>query len=282
MHHGEQMSHGDTSATGEPVLGRPPGDREVVLGGAFNVRDLGGLPVEGGSRTRRGLVYRADSLDSLTESDERLLFGTLAVGALLDLRTPEESGGDGLSDARRFPALRASSHPVIPDGRIGVEPFPAGDAEAVAKLYLEYVVDRGDIVAGAVAVVADSVGRGVPALFHCAAGRDRTGVVAAVILSLLGVGDAAIVDDYLESNRQAAEVSARLTLNPLYRDIGPDGSAAATGHGPTLVDGNSIRSFLELFRAEFETPRRWANAFGLTDELLFDFARVMTDAGPDA
>ena len=118
-------------------------DREVILEGAFNIRDLGGLPVGRRQRTTSGLVYRADSLDSLTDGDWSILFDDLGIGKIiLDLRTPEEAGGDGLSDARLYPTLRVFSFPVIPDGRIGVEPFPVGDAEAVAKLYLEYVVDR--------------------------------------------------------------------------------------------------------------------------------------------
>ena len=255
-----------------PSRNRPQGtDREVRLEGAFNIRDLGGLSAGRASRTTRGLVYRADSLDSLTDSDKQILFGDLAIGTVIDLRTPEEAGGDGLSDARLFPTLTVHSLPVIPDGRIGVEPFPVGDAEAVAKLYLEYVVDRGPIVAGVVQAIATSAAEGVPALFHCAAGRDRTGVVAAVLLALLGVPDRVVVADYEESNRQAAEVSQRLTLNPLYRD---DETAAATG--TNLVDPAAIRKFLELFRAEFGSPRVWALAHGLTAASLTTLTPTLT------
>ena len=85
--------------------------REVQLEGAFNIRDLGGLPVGRRERTTSGLVYRADSLDSLTDGDRATLFGDLGIGTILDLRTPEEAGGDGLSDARLFPTLRVFSYP---------------------------------------------------------------------------------------------------------------------------------------------------------------------------
>lgn len=241
----------------------PRAAREVQLTGAFNVRDLGGIPAAGDRIIVPGLVYRSDSLDSLTDGDKVRLFGELRIGAVLDLRTPEEAGGDGRSDARLLPGLTVQSFPVIPDGRIGVEPFPAGDAEAVAKIYLEYVVDRAEIVGGAVNAVAASVCGGVPALFHCAAGRDRTGVVAAVLLSLLGVDDDGIVADYVESNRRAEQVSQRLTLNPLYRNDDAD-----PVRGSHLVDPVAMRRFLELYRTEFEGPDRWARYAGIRPETL--------------
>lgn len=255
------MSNPITAArrdTISPQIRSKPTDRVVRLEGAFNVRDLGGLSVGRNAETTRGLIYRADSLDSLTHSDRDLLFDQLRIGTILDLRTPEEAGGDGLSDARLFPSLRVFSYPVIPDGRIGVEPFPVGDAGAVAKHYLEYVVDRAPIVAGVVKEISASVRDGIAVLFHCAAGRDRTGVVAAVVSSLLGVADRDIVTDYVESNRQAEEVSQRLTLNPLYR-----GDEAAASSGTNLVDPAAIRRFLELFRAEFGSPKAWAQASGI-------------------
>lgn len=267
-----QHRHGAARHVG-PDRWRP--DREILLEGAFNVRDLGGLRVDGHTGTTRGLVYRADSLDSLTHGDRDILFGQLGIGTILDLRTPEEAGGDGLSDARLFPALRVHSFPVIPDGRIGVEPFPVGDPKAIAGHYLDYVVDRAPIVAGAIAAIAESVAPAIgavqtPALFHCAAGRDRTGVVAAVVLALLGVGDQEIVADYLASNRQAAEVSRRLTLNPLYR-----GDEAAIASGTNLVDADAISQFLELFRSKFGTPRAWALEAGIPAATLDAFLATM-------
>jgi hypothetical protein len=257
---------------------RPPRavNREVQLTGAFNVRDLGGIPATGDRITVPGLVYRSDSLDSLTDGDKRRLFGELRISAILDLRTPEEAGGDGLSDARLLEGLTVYSFPVIPDGRIGVEPFPAGDAEAVAKIYLEYVVDRAEIVGGAVNAVAASVSRGVPALFHCAAGRDRTGVVAAMLLSLLDVDDDEIVADYVGSNRQAEQVSQRLTLNPLYRN-----DEADPARGSHLVDPVAMRRFLELYRAEFDNHDHWARYAGIGSDTLANLrATLLAPLGP--
>jgi protein-tyrosine phosphatase len=256
-------------------------DREILLEGAFNIRDLGGLTVTRHKKTTRGLVYRADSLDSLTHGDRAILFGDLGIGTVLDLRTPEEAGGDGLSDARLFPTLRVRSFPVIPDGRIGVEPFPVGDPTAIAGHYLEYVVDRATIVAGAIEAIAESVepridGVRTPALFHCAAGRDRTGVVAAVILALLGVSDRQIVADYLASNRQAVEVSRRLTLNPLYQ--GDEAVAAGTN----LVDAEAMSQFLERFRSKFGSARAWALGAGIPESTLDAFVATMVTSAPIA
>jgi hypothetical protein len=248
----------------QPRRGPYRPDPEVALEGAFNVRDLGGLSVWRYGITTPGLAFRGDSLDSLSDRDRSMLFGDLGIGTILDLRTPEEAGGDGQSDARLFPALRVYSYPVIPDGRIGVEPFPVGDPGAIAEHYFEYVVDRAPIVAGAVEAIAESVSAGTPALFHCAAGRDRTGVVAAVLLALLGVNERDIVADYLASNRQAAEVSRQLALNPLYR-----GDAAAAAAGINLVDAGSIVSFLNYSDRDSQ-PAVWATMPASRDARLAD------------
>src|SRR5262245_35492281 len=95
-----------------------PGRRGVALAGAFNVRDLGGLRTANGRVTRTGLVYRGDCLDWLTAADREELFERRRVATLIDLRTHQEAGGDGLADARRFPEVRSISIPLIPDDRI--------------------------------------------------------------------------------------------------------------------------------------------------------------------
>jgi protein-tyrosine phosphatase len=243
--------------------------RSVRLEAAYNVRDLGGLPVRGGATTTRRLVYRADSLDQVSAADEKLLFGKLGIGTVIDLRTPEEAGGDGLADARHFPAVRAQLCPVIPSGRIGVEPFPTGDPEAIAELYLGYLTDSRHVVAQALSLVAESVDGGTPVLFHCAAGRDRTGVVAAVLLLLLGVSRAAIENDYVASNRHADEVSHRLASNPLYK------RDTAAVNQTNYVVRTTMSRFLDLVAAEYPEPAKWAIGAGMTQAELDALRRVL-------
>jgi protein-tyrosine phosphatase len=258
-------------------------ERAVTLEGAFNVRDLGGLPVGSRRRTRSGLVYRGDCLDWLTPGDREVLFGERGIGALIDLRTHAEAGGDGLIDARLFPTVRAQSIPLILDERMGLEPFPIGEPVKVAHHYLTYLDGVGGPAVQIVAALAESVGAEVPVLFHCAAGRDRTGVVAAMILMVLGLSDRAIAADYLESNRNADQVSQRLMRNPLYRRDGTPAGDGAKGDGArgdgargdgargdgargdgARVDALAIRCFLSLVREKFGDARGWAQWAGVS------------------
>jgi protein-tyrosine phosphatase len=251
-----------------PPVDAPDRSRVIQLDGAFNVRDLGGLPTGRRGRTTFGHVFRGDALDELTEADERTLVGTYGLSVVIDLRAPAESGGDGHADARRFPDLQTYSYPIVPDDRIGTHAFPAGDPLAIGDLYVEYVQTRGQALAAVVEMVARSVVGGRPVLYHCAAGRDRTGVVSALLLALLGVRDTAIVDDYLASNEQAALVTARLAANPLY------GAPVTPQRG--LADRRSIQRLLRWFRGSYPVPADWAVEVGIPRALLADFAEVMT------
>src|SRR5687767_12507376 len=112
---GSQLTRGDSEHRSRVDAAHPAGRahaRVLPLEGAFNLRDLGHLPVRGGKSTRCGLLYRADSLDWLTPGDRRLLFDELGVGTVIDLRTRREAGGDGLSDVRLLPDVRVLSIPL--------------------------------------------------------------------------------------------------------------------------------------------------------------------------
>jgi hypothetical protein len=245
-----------------------PRSRVVRLDGAFNVRDLGGLPLGRRGHTTFGHIFRSDALNEISAAGETTLLDTLGIGVIIDLRAPAESGGDGLADARQFPGLQTYSYPIVPDERIGLEAFPAGDPVAIGDLYVDYLENRGQLLAAVVQTVATSVVAGRPVLFHCAAGRDRTGVVTALLLALLGVRDTAIMDDYLASNEGAALVTARLAANPLY------GGEPTPQRG--LADPRSMRRLLRWFRAHYPVPMDWAIEAGIPRALLADFARLMT------
>jgi len=251
-----------------------PRSRAVRLDGAFNVRDLGGVPLGRRGHTTFGHVFRSDALDELSPADEKTLLDTLGIATIIDLRAPAESGGDGLADARHFPGLQTYSCPIVPNERIGAEAFPAGDAVAIGDLYVDYVENRGQVLATVIETTATSVLAGRPVLFHCAAGRDRTGVVAAVVLALLGVRDTAIMDDYLASNEGAALVTARLAANPLY------GGQPTPQRG--VADPRSMRRLLRWFRAHYPVPTDWAIEAGIPRPLLADFAQLMTQGATPA
>jgi protein-tyrosine phosphatase len=241
----------------------------VELQGAYNVRDLGGLRTSDGRITRDGLVYRSDSLAHLTRSDTERVFGELGIGVIIDLRTKEETEGEDAEFS--VPGYRFS---LLEEGRLGREPFPSDDPAELAKVYLSNL-DHGRAAAAAtVEILGRYISDGVPSLFHCAAGRDRTGVISALLLALVNVTDSQIAADYVQSNRHARLVTRKLATNPLYSHHD------AHGNEVILLKRETILEFLRLLREQFGGPRQFALDAGTAPETISVIeARFRTGAG---
>jgi protein-tyrosine phosphatase len=229
----------------------------VELKGAYNVRDLGGLRTRDGRQTRPGVVYRADSLDSITPDDAAVLFDKLGIGAIVDLRTKAEVEPGGVV----FPVPRYR-YSVLVEGRLGQEPFPSDDPAELAKVYLSNIDGGRDAVRGALDVIATNLQAGVATLFHCAAGRDRTGIIAAVLLGLVGVTDGEIARDYVQSNRNARRVTKKLSENPLYANHDKDRPAVMLLHERTIL------GFVRQLRERFGGVRQFCLECGITPETI--------------
>jgi protein-tyrosine phosphatase len=244
----------------------------VELQGAYNVRDLGGLRTSDGRRTRPGLVYRGDSLDHLTDGDAKLLFTELGIGAIVDLRTKEETVA--ATEKHPVPYYRYS---ILAEGRLGREPFPSDDPDELAKVYLSNLDCGRAAAAAAIEIIARYLADGVPSIFHCAAGRDRTGIISALLLGLAGVSDEQIAADYIASNRNARLVTRKLASNPLYSDTG------ARGREVILLKPDTILGFLRLLREKFGGPRQFLLGSGVCPEAISVIERhMLTSAGDDA
>jgi protein-tyrosine phosphatase len=164
----------------------------------FNVRDLGGYEARDGATIRAGQLYRADGVHRASTADlERLL--SLGLRTVIDLRTPAELevGRFGVEGAD----VAWHHLPLITEIWASEQVSAiADDDEAVQFLvdrYVDMTDEGGHALAAAIAIISDAAGH--PALFHCAAGKDRTGVLAAIVLALLGVDDQVIADDYSRS-----------------------------------------------------------------------------------
>jgi protein-tyrosine phosphatase len=168
-------------------------DRRVQFEGISNFRDLGGYRTSTGATVRWGLLFRSDALHGLSEGDLERYEG-LGLRVVYDLRREDER------DERPDPV---PSRVLTIVGRGPDEPFvsqasprmTAADGERVLQeMYvglLEHsALQIGELVTG---LVADD---GLPAVFHCHAGKDRTGIVAALLLEALGVAREHVLDDY--------------------------------------------------------------------------------------
>ena len=207
-------------------MSRNENGRWLALEGAVNVRDLGGLPLAEGGTTARGVLLRADNLQGLSAADVHQLVDELGVRVVIDLRTEIEVQLEGPG-------------PLVRDGRADVRHrslYPETgertdvDADAVfpwserrkagvdeqtpaVRSYLGYLRDRPDSIVDALRDAAHGPGA---AIVHCAAGKDRTGVVCALALAVAGAPREAIVDDYVATAERIEPIMARLLASPTY------------------------------------------------------------------
>ncbi|KOX15685.1 tyrosine-protein phosphatase [Nocardiopsis sp. NRRL B-16309] len=198
--------------------------RQITWDGFVNTRDLGGLPTRHGVTTRPGAFLRSADPRFVTAEGWRAAHAA-GVRTVVDLRNPDEIRpvtGDGPTrpvGAAQFPASAATA--PLPPGLVRVE-VPLDDVGDVGfwqeidrrglhgtPLYFRPFLDRKpERCAAAVTALARSGPGGV--LFHCGAGRDRTGIVALLLLALAGVEPEAIADDYAWSAGALAPLFAAL------------------------------------------------------------------------
>jgi protein-tyrosine phosphatase len=182
----------------------PPG-RVIALERAFNFRDLGGYRSGHGEQVRWRRIFRADSLSTLTESDHKIL-ADLSITTVIDLRTPNEierSGRIVSSEAYAYHHLPMAD--VLPDTTDPRWSSP----EFVAGRYGDMLASADSCMRETLSIAADR--SSYPLVFHCAAGKDRTGIAALVILGLLGVSREEIISDYMLTGPAMERMVASLT-----------------------------------------------------------------------
>jgi hypothetical protein len=198
--------------------------RAVLVDGMHNVRDLGGVPVDGG-QTAYGVVYRGETVAHLTPDGAGRL-RELGVGRVLDLREPDEASLDGDGPLAAAYAARDMAVERVPlvGGDIAADPVGrVATGSSTADGYAHYLHNGGADLAGALARAAWAP----TALYvHCAVGKDRTGVVAALLLKAAGASDDAVVADHLLTAPAVAPVLRRLATRPAYEHlVAPDWDA---------------------------------------------------------
>jgi protein-tyrosine phosphatase len=173
-------------------------NRYIEFQGSRNFRDMGGIATATGV-TRRGIVYRSDRLSNLTPSDQRSL-SDLGIATVIDMRLAEERN-KALNTLLNDSGLTQIIHEFLPrhTGRMiaGINSGrldPTTAYEAMLEQYRALAIDH---TADYLAIIKDILAHsGSPLVFHCTSGKDRTGMVAAILLLMLDVSDAEIINDY--------------------------------------------------------------------------------------
>jgi protein-tyrosine phosphatase len=241
----------------------------IELEGAVNARDLGGLPTIDGGSTVRGRLLRSENLQELTPSDVSRLVEELGVTTVVDLRSTNEVTIEGPAPLDALSGVRHAHHPVLKEfldvsdtlkAALLTESIEADreryPADPMCGHYLGYLENRPEEVIGALRTIATAPGA---AIVHCAAGKDRTGVVVALALTVAGVEPEAIVDDYMATDDRLEAIVERLSRSRMY--AGDITSRPVKAHAPRA---ETMKAFLEQLTVRYGGIDAWltANGFG--------------------
>lgn len=232
-------------------------ERHIRLEGAHNVRDLGGYATAGGATTRWRSLLRADALHELTAADIDTLLET-GVRTVIDLRSDveiarEPSALAGRDDIRYvhiplFDALAPVDAAMTATGRF-----------ELAARYVDAIENCRPAILKVAAAIADADDGVI--LFNCTAGKDRTGIIAAMLLALAGVDVEDIATDYALTQELAADFLGRLKLRAIERGLDEGSATRLLGsERATMLAllghlGERHGSFRDYLAGQGDTPR---------------------------
>ena len=233
---------------------------ELSIDGLVNARDLGGLRTRDGRVVRSRQVIRSDNPKGMTDRGQEELAEIVAPALVIDLRIVLEVAREGYTIGHD-PA-RVVNLPMLPQSGVTPEQIEAGAADNLVDDYLRQLEANASPIVEALRLIADPGNR--PVLVHCTAGKDRTGVVVALLLDILGVPHETIVADYHETSGNIGPILERIRGSEVFQEIG-------LAEAPNWIFGSepeTMRSFLSRMTERYGDAGTWALGKGLTvDEL---------------
>lgn len=220
------MTELDASRAAIPGARRSDGgSRFVAVEGMRNLRDIGGYPVDGGGTTRWGLLFRSGALGELTPA-AREQMAALGLRTIVDLREEDEVAD--LPSLALPEGIAGHRNPVFRD-RLALPELR--DLQQMYEQILE--VAAAEIVAAVELLAAPGA---LPGLVHCSAGKDRTGLVIALLLSALGVPDAIVAEDYgRTAETLTGEYRERIMAKAILLGLNPERAAGLMGSPPEVM-----------------------------------------------
>ncbi|MFC0283092.1 tyrosine-protein phosphatase [Camelimonas abortus] len=229
-------------------------ERDIIISGSFNTRDLGGYPTCYGRPVAWRRAIRSGNVAALDRNGVARL-KQLNVTRVIDLRSERER--------------QAEPHAIRPEDGVeliaiplfdGLDPSRIPRGDMLLGLYVQALETQGRLFVETLRLIGSSAGA---ALFHCTVGKDRTGLVAALLLALAGVDEGDIVADYA----MTAERIARLPGGPdaILARLGLDGRRYAQ---LLACDPSVMRRTLDWLTDNFRGAGDYLRAHGLTDSEL--------------
>jgi protein-tyrosine phosphatase len=255
--------------------------RWIELENAVNVRDVGGLAADGGATTKPRQLVRSDNLQDLSPTDITHLVEEIGVTTVIDLRSVGEVESEGPGPLKALTSVEHLHLSLIPEA--GVMTDVAKDALAINReraverdpddvagaFYIGYLEDRPDSVVSALRAIADAPGA---ALVHCAAGKDRTGVVIALALSAIGVPREEVIADYVATGERIELILDRLRASPTYAADVDNVPAHEHDPRPEIMD-----RFLTRLDEDHGGPLGWLATHGFTAADVTRLKRKLLD-----
>jgi protein-tyrosine phosphatase len=235
--------------------------RRITLERAFNFRDLGGYAAADGRTVRWGLLYRADGIHRIEGADLARV-SALGIRTVLDLRTRSELDDHGRVRTESFDAVY---HHLPLLEQVWGRDLPVAEVDAVdflAGRYFDMLTLGSTSIVTALNTVATA--DRLPLVFHCSAGKDRTGVLAAILLSVLGVSDDDIASDYALSRAAMRE------LAEWVRTERPESYETMAAQPPAFLDAPplAMRRFLALARSEYGSLTDYVTESGVGSDVI--------------
>jgi protein-tyrosine phosphatase len=268
------MNEKQTSARGEVGMRELP--PQIPVDGTYNVRDIGVYTTRTGHHLRPGTYYRADNLGMATPRGEAELLD-LQIRRVIDLRTareidvrPNPFAEKGVVEYHAVD-LVGDSHEIISRGDTIVSKtmderteggYFADPAGRLVTIYSTMLDHQGEAYRRAISLLADP--GATPALFHCVAGQDRTGLIAALLFSVVDVAEETIVFDY-----------AATAYHNVHRYLDEDGQAiwgmaieSPEEYGSQFCPPEAMEGTLEHLRARYGGAMAYLELIGVTSAEL--------------
>lgn len=248
-------------------------DRHLQLPGTYNVRDIGGYPTADGRVTRWRTLFRADALHQLDDEGRRML-GELGVRTVIDLREDDEltTAPNQLTGLE----LRTIRRPLFDRNVTGIVPTALGNRTLQETYYLIADSRPDALVAAMRELVTDDA---LPAVVHCTAGKDRTGMVIALTLAALGVADDVIAADFAITG----ELLAGAYREEILARTAARGVPAELLEGLLSADPELILSFLARVRGSDGEVTSFLLRNGMDEEELSRLRNsLLTEATADS